>query len=135
MAGYAVFVDFAVNVQPSPLFPRGKHSHDLFKVTDHFLSDSLDETRGLRRWGDHDLTAILDAVCSADMAQFLQSLDKSSRSGGAVSHEFGDAAHAGRSMGAEMTEKEKLRKGDLSAGKFTHQGRQKTSLHHHDDGG
>jgi len=124
--------DFLINVQPSPLFPWFQEPHEVFKIFYHLCTDAIHETSSFRSCRDRDLPAVVCFVGTADVPQFLETLNQPGGGRRTVVHEFGDPAHTHGTLGAEVTQQEKLGKGNFTSGQFAHQTGHEASLHDHD---
>ena len=122
-----------VDAQPSFLFLRGQQIHDLREIGNYVLSDFLNESTSF--FGDFhkNFAAIVRSVRTLDVSKVLQTIHQAGRCGGRVIHLFRDFAHGEKVVSGNMTEKEKLREGDLPSRKLFRQPEHQTALKHHHD--
>ena len=122
-----------VDAQPSFLFIGGQQIHDLREIGNYVLSDFLNESTSF--FGDFhkNFAAIVRSVRTLDVSKILQTIYQAGRSGGRVIHLFRDFAHGEKVVSGNVTEKEKLRKGNLPLRKLFRQPEHQTALKHHHD--
>ena len=107
-----------VDAQPSFLFIGGQQIHDLREIGNYVLSDFLNESTSF--FGDFhkNFAAIVRSVRTLDVSKILQTIYQAGRCGGRVIHLFRDFAHGKKVVSGDVTEKEKLRKGNLPSRKL-----------------
>jgi hypothetical protein len=129
----AVVIDFTVELQPRSLFLRRKIFHYFHQVAHHFLTNSADQGRALRRYANHDLAPVVSGNRTDHHSQIFQPRHQSARRRCSVSHSLRDRRHRKHFFLVEISEKEKLRKGNVARRELFAQMQNEATLHFHHD--
>ena len=130
-----VVVNFAVNVQPRLLLVRCEVVQYFHNVTNHFLTNSADESRAFRRDADHHFAAVISRGRAYHVAKIFQTRHETARCSRGVPHFLRDLRHAEHFLAVEIREKKKLRERNVARREFLGQVQQKTALHFQNDVG
>ena len=129
----AVVIYFTVELQPRSLFLRRKIFHYFHQVAHHFLTNSADQGRALRRYANHDLAPVVSGNRTNHHSEILQPRHQPTRRRCGMSHLLRDRRHGKHFLLVEISEKEKLGKGNVARREFFAQMQNEATLHLHND--
>ena len=130
-----VVVNFAVDVQPRLLLIGCEVIQDFHNVTNHFLTNSADESRALRRDADHHFAAVISRARAHHVPKIFQTRHETARRSRGVTHFLRYLRHAEHFLAVEIREKKILRERNVSRRKFLGQVQQEAALHFQNDVG
>ena len=130
-----IVVNFAVNVQPRLLLVRCEVIQYFHNVTNHFLTNSADESRAFRRDADHHFAAVISRGRAHHVAKIFETRDETARRSRGVPHFLRDLRHTEHFLAVEIREKKKLRERNVARREFLGQVQHETALHFQNDVG
>src|SRR4029077_16882953 len=128
-----IVVNFAVNVQPRLLLVRCEVIQYFHNVTNHFLTNSADQSRALGRDADHHFAAVISRGRAHHVPKILQTRHETAGRSRGVPHFLRDLGHAEHFLAVEIRQKEKLGERNVARREFLGQVQQKTALHFQDN--
>src|SRR6478752_1761922 len=130
-----IVVNFAVNVKPRRLLVRCEVIQYFHDVTNHFLTNSADESRAFRRDADHHLAAVISCGRAHHIPKIFETRHETAGRSRSVTHFLRDLGHAEHFLAVEIREKKKLRERNVARREFLRQVQQKAALHFQNDVG
>ena len=131
----AVIVNFAVNLQPGLMLIGAEVFQNLYQIANHFLANTPDERRALRRDADHYLATVFPRDRAHDVTEILQPRYQTARRRSGVSHFLGNCGHGEDFFLVEKREKKKLRERNVARRKLLAKTQHKAALHLQNDVG
>jgi hypothetical protein len=104
-------------------------------IANHFLTNSADKGRALRRDADHHLAAVVPRARAHHVAKVLQTRYETARCSGSVPHFLRNLRHAQHFLPVEISKKKKLRERNVARREFLGEVQQETALHFQNDVG
>jgi len=122
-------------MQPRLLLVWREVVQNFHNVTNHFLTNSADESRAFWRDADHHFAAVVSRSRAHHIAKILQARHETARCRRSVPHFLRDFRHTQHFLAIEIRKKKKLRERNVAGREFVGQMQHKTPLHFQNDVG
>ena len=107
-------------------------AHEIYEAAGDVFAHAVYEVDSFPGDLDHDFAAVFAGVEALDVAKLFQAVHQTGGGGGAVTHLLGDVSHSQEILIGEITEEEKLGKGNVPFVQFLGKIEEKGSLGEHD---